>query len=160
MFARLLSEIFRSERCKSLDSRGAKVCRSCRSRQKLSHEYLVFTCKNRLRYIRERASQSLGAIKVWGRFNLFIHSPPRFRCSSSGGQLCFYNHAYGSAAAQPGLCELSALATPFEQPAFKPAGRSSRPVAAAAEPVVNFGAPQVMVAPARRQRKVLKDTIE
>ena len=57
------------------DSKGAKVCngsflpkthkckshkcKSCRSRQGLSNEYLVFTCKIRRRYSRERASQSL-----------------------------------------------------------------------------------------------------
>ena len=41
---------------------GAKVCKSCRSRQELSNEYLVFACKNRLRYSRERASQSLPKI--------------------------------------------------------------------------------------------------
>ena len=40
-----------AERCKSVvflsDSKGAKVCTSCRSRQELSNEYLVFTitCK-------------------------------------------------------------------------------------------------------------------
>ena len=38
---------------------GAEACKSCRSRQELSNEYLVFTCKIRLRYSRERASQSL-----------------------------------------------------------------------------------------------------
>ena len=32
-----------------VDSKGAKVCKSCRSRQELSNEYLVFTCKIRLR---------------------------------------------------------------------------------------------------------------
>ena len=37
---------------------GAKACKSCRSRQELSNEYLVFTCKIRLRFSRERASQS------------------------------------------------------------------------------------------------------
>ena len=35
-----------------------KVCKSCRSRQELSNEYLVFTCKIWCRYRRERASQS------------------------------------------------------------------------------------------------------
>ena len=37
-----------------------KVCKSCRSRQELSNDpsfERVFTCKNRLRYSRERASQ-------------------------------------------------------------------------------------------------------
>ena len=42
---------------------GAKACQSCRSRQELSNEYLVFTCKIRLRYSRERASQSLPKIR-------------------------------------------------------------------------------------------------
>ena len=34
---------------------GAKASKSCRSRQELSNEYLVFTCKIWLRYSRERA---------------------------------------------------------------------------------------------------------
>ena len=38
---------------------GAEVCKSCRSRQALSNEYLLFTCKIWRRYSRERASQSL-----------------------------------------------------------------------------------------------------
>ena len=38
---------------------GAKACKSCKSRQGLSNEYLVFTCKSRLRYSRERTPQSL-----------------------------------------------------------------------------------------------------
>ena len=42
-----------------LDSKDAKVCKSSRSRQELSNEYLVFFFKNRRRYRRERASQSL-----------------------------------------------------------------------------------------------------
>ena len=42
-----------------LESKAAKACKSCRSRQELSNEYLVFTCKIRLRYSRERASQRL-----------------------------------------------------------------------------------------------------
>ena len=41
---------------------GAKACKSCRSRQELSNEYLVFTCKIWRRYSRERASQSLQKI--------------------------------------------------------------------------------------------------
>ena len=45
-----------------LDSKIAKVCKSCRSRQELSNEYLVFTCKIWRRYSRERASQSLPKI--------------------------------------------------------------------------------------------------
>ena len=45
-----------------LEAQGAKACKSCRSRQELSNEYLVFTCKIRLRYSRERASQSLPTI--------------------------------------------------------------------------------------------------
>ena len=55
-FAAMLS----AERC--------KVCRSCRSRQELSNEYSVFTCKNRLRYSREWASQSLEVIQFIFRF--------------------------------------------------------------------------------------------
>ena len=35
------------------------MCISCRSRPELSNEYLVFTCKHRLRYSQERASPSL-----------------------------------------------------------------------------------------------------
>ena len=42
-----------------LESKGANVCKSCRSRQKLSNQYSLSTCKNRLRYSQERASQSL-----------------------------------------------------------------------------------------------------
>ena len=45
-----------------LESQGANVCKSCRRRQELSNEYLVFTCKRRLRYSRERSSQSLKVI--------------------------------------------------------------------------------------------------
>ena len=55
-----------------LDSKGAEVCKFCRSRQELSpfepdsysNEYLlpVFTCKIWRRYSRERASQSLPKI--------------------------------------------------------------------------------------------------
>ena len=41
---------------------GAKTCKYCRSRQELSNEYLVFTCKIRLRYSRERASRRLPKI--------------------------------------------------------------------------------------------------
>ena len=39
--------------------RGAKACKSSRSRQELSNEYLVFACEVWLRYSRERVSQSL-----------------------------------------------------------------------------------------------------
>ena len=45
-----------------LDSKCAKACESCRSCQELSNEYLVFSCKNRRRYSRDRASQSLPKI--------------------------------------------------------------------------------------------------
>ena len=45
-----------------LDSRGAKACKSCTSRQELSNGYFLFSCKIRLRYSRERASQSLPKI--------------------------------------------------------------------------------------------------
>ena len=38
-----------------LDWNGAKECTSCRYRKMLKHEYLVFTCKGRRRYSRERA---------------------------------------------------------------------------------------------------------
>ena len=41
-----------------LDSKGAKACKSCRSRQELSNEYLVFPCTIWRRYSRGRASQS------------------------------------------------------------------------------------------------------
>ena len=41
------------------DRSGAKACKSCRSRQELSNEYLLFTCKHRLRYSRKQASQKL-----------------------------------------------------------------------------------------------------
>ena len=51
-----------------LDSKGAKACKSCRSRQELSNEYFVFTYKMWLRYSRERASQSLP--KISQKFNL------------------------------------------------------------------------------------------
>ena len=46
---------------------GAQVCKSCRSRQELSHEYVVLTSKNRRRHSREGASQRLEVIQ-------FIHS--------------------------------------------------------------------------------------
>ena len=39
-----------------------KLCKSCRSRQELSNEYLLLTCKIWRRYSRERASQSLPKI--------------------------------------------------------------------------------------------------
>ena len=64
-----ISEILKIglQKCKPIDEiwlnvsirGGAKVCTSCRSRQEFSNEYLVFTRKNRFRYSRERASQSL-----------------------------------------------------------------------------------------------------
>ena len=40
----------------------AKICKSCRSRQELSNECLLFTCKMLRRYSREGASQSLQKI--------------------------------------------------------------------------------------------------
>ena len=44
--------------------KGAKVCKSCRSRQELSNEYLIlFTCKNRLRYSRDRVCPNLEVIQ-------------------------------------------------------------------------------------------------
>ena len=47
------SDVFR------LESQGAKACKSCRSRQELSNEWLLSSCKNLLRHSRERAVQSL-----------------------------------------------------------------------------------------------------
>ena len=44
------------------DSKGANVYKSCRSRQELSREYLIFTCNIWLRYTWEWASQSLPKI--------------------------------------------------------------------------------------------------
>ena len=55
---------------KFLDLSGAKVCTFCRSRQELSNKYLAFTCKNWLRFSRERASQILDVIQ----FIYSIHS--------------------------------------------------------------------------------------
>ena len=49
-------------KCSRLDSKGANVYTSCRSRQELSNEYLVLTCKLWRRYSRERASQFLPKI--------------------------------------------------------------------------------------------------
>ena len=45
------------QRCRS-------VCKSCRSRQELSNEYLVFTCKIWLRYSLERASERVQTMYV------------------------------------------------------------------------------------------------
>ena len=45
-------------------------CNYCGSRQELSSEYLVYTCKNRHRYSRERGSQSLEVIQ----FIFSVHS--------------------------------------------------------------------------------------
>ena len=69
-FLEKISEIFRIklQKCeKKFDEiwlifwmlSGAEVCKSCRSRQELSNEYLVFTCNISRRYSREQASQSL-----------------------------------------------------------------------------------------------------
>ena len=41
-----------------------KRVKCCRSRQELSNEHLLFTCKNRLRCSRDRASQSLPKLSV------------------------------------------------------------------------------------------------
>ena len=43
MFDENLAEFLNAERCMVflLDSKGAKVCKSCRSRQELSNEYLL-----------------------------------------------------------------------------------------------------------------------
>ena len=53
------AEFFRSERY--------EVSKSCGSRQKLSLLQRVFTCTNRRRYSRERASQSLEVIPTGSR---------------------------------------------------------------------------------------------
>ena len=45
-----------------LDSKDAQVCKSCRSRQELSNQYLLVNFKIWRRYSRERASQSLPKI--------------------------------------------------------------------------------------------------
>ena len=55
---------------------GAKACKSCRSRQELSNEYLSFTHKNQRRYSRERASQSSFDSPAFG-FNFHRAAPPR-----------------------------------------------------------------------------------
>ena len=62
---RFLSEILR------LNS-GAEVCKSCRSRQELSNEYLL--AKNRRRYSRERASQSLEENSINSSFASLLRS--------------------------------------------------------------------------------------
>ena len=53
-----------------------KGCKSCRSRQERSNEYLpvvLFFAKNRRRYIREQAVQSLEVIEYIGSFaSLFL----------------------------------------------------------------------------------------
>ena len=51
-----------------LDSKGAKACKSCRSRQELSNEYLlakigVDTAENE-------------PLKIWRKIQVIIHSPP------------------------------------------------------------------------------------
>ena len=49
----------KTHKCTSvLFSQKTHKCTSCRSRQELSHDCLIFTCKHRLRYSRERGSQS------------------------------------------------------------------------------------------------------
>ena len=47
-----------------LDCKGANARKSCRSRQELSNEHLVFTFKNRRRYSRGRSSQGLEEIQA------------------------------------------------------------------------------------------------
>ena len=54
-----LTKFSRIVECGAVDSKGANVRTSCRSRQELSSEYLLFTCKIWRRYSRERASRSL-----------------------------------------------------------------------------------------------------
>ena len=63
------------------DQRGARGCKSDRSRQELSNEYLVFTYRNRRRYSRERAPQSSFTFQVMG-FNFHRAAPPVQRISS------------------------------------------------------------------------------
>ena len=60
---------------KFCDRRGAKGCKSDRSHQELSNEYLIFTCKNRRRYNRERTSQHSFDFQVMG-FNYYRAAPP------------------------------------------------------------------------------------
>ena len=47
--------------------KGAKGCKSYRSRQESSNKYLVFTCKIWLRYHRSRETQSLPKNIEWSR---------------------------------------------------------------------------------------------
>ena len=67
--------------------RGAKPCKSCRSFTKFSNEYLLFACKNRRRYSRERAPRSLGEnIQYYSIVSLGTscspsRPPPRSSCS-------------------------------------------------------------------------------
>ena len=65
---------------------GAKACQSCRSRQELSNEYIVFTCKIRLRYSRERASQSLP--KISQKLEQITKTQPRTSSKASSWRGC------------------------------------------------------------------------
>ena len=60
---------------------GAEVRKSCRSRQMLSNEYLLleFTSKSRLRYSRERTSQSLRVIQFIFFIRLLARESRRVR---------------------------------------------------------------------------------
>ena len=61
-----------------LDSKSEKVCKSGRSLQELSNEYLLFSFKNRLRHSRERASQSLSKLaERWKKVRINRHRDAR-----------------------------------------------------------------------------------
>ena len=82
-----------------LDSKGAKACKSCRSRQERSNDYLLFTCKNRRRYSREgplKVCQQLAkrwivsrGYRVYGNWllrsevNIELNFPPKLRGARS-----------------------------------------------------------------------------
>ena len=73
------ANIFGEILLKFCDQRGAKGCKSNRSRQELSNEdslvLFLFTCKNRRRYSRKRASQSSFNFQAMG-FNFYRAAPP------------------------------------------------------------------------------------
>ena len=60
-------------------------CKSSRSRQELSNEYLVFICEHRFRYSRERALQSL----VQGPYVLPLLRLDSFCTAQVSGARCF-----------------------------------------------------------------------
>ena len=77
---------------------GAKVCKSCRSRQELSNKNFVqFSCKHRLRYSRERASQSLPKNKqqLEQKVRTNIGSPRQSPRSSPRGHASLMNNTAG-----------------------------------------------------------------